>query len=154
MCIKCISAPLSCVGIETTAHFVVRGCDLRFEHDYLRSGRVPSILLCSYCVYIMGIHIHIHLSVLGGRLVVRSFHFYSTPLIFGHTSLPLASSAAKVIVWLIVGIRSDNRTATAAVCPVGAGLFSSDVMSCLIHASAVHQRGEEGCDLRVCGCGF
>lgn len=38
--------------------------------------------------------------------------------------------------------------------PVGAGLFSSDVMSRLIHASAVRQRGEGGCDLTVCGCGF
>lgn len=69
--IKCISAPLSCVGIETTAHFVVTGCDLRPGHDYLKSGCVPSVLLTLFilCFYITSIFICLALSVwVGGWL--------------------------------------------------------------------------------------
>lgn len=109
-----------------------------------------------HIVFLYNIHIHMPGFVcLGGWMVVRSFPSYST-LPSGHTSLPPASSWAKVIVWLghcqdQIRQQDCKKSSHLLVC---AGLFSSDVMSHLIHASVEHRREEEGCDLGMCGWGF
>lgn len=82
---------------------------------------------------------------MGGWMVVGSFHSWSPhpPLVFGHTSLPLASSGAKVIAWL--GHCQDQirqQACKSSRLPVCAGLFSNDVMSHLIHTKVVQRRGE------------
>lgn len=66
--------------------------------------------------YIMNFHIHMPGFVcLGGWMVVRSFPSYST-LRSGHTSLPLASSWAKVIVLLgHCQDQSNNRQQTTGL---------------------------------------
>lgn len=156
VCIKCISAPLSCVGIETTAHFVVRGCDLRLGHDYLKSGCVPSILLTLFilCLYNGHPYSYAWLCLFGWVDGCQELPLLFHPPVWAH--LPATSflwGQSDCVAWSLSG----SHQTTGLQKQSSAGLCWPFQQWCNVPSHPCKRaaaEGEEGCDLRMCGCAF
>lgn len=139
--IKCISAPLSCVGIETTAHFVVRGCDLRLGHHYLRSGCVPSILLTLFILRLYNEHPYSYAWLCLFRWVdgCRELPLLFHPPVRAH--LPATSfllSQSNCVAWSLSG----SEQTTGLQKQSSSGWRCSDVQQCPISSMQAWGTGE------------